>query len=114
MTTDTDDPTVYETDPDFRAAPWRPVPSDLEQAKEAARDDPTLEEFVGLLLAIPDVGVGVWYDDEPWCETMVMVSHIDSTYVSDALTIARRAGWELEGVTFERDRLEFVRRGERA
>lgn len=100
------------TDPEFRAAPWRPVPSLWEQALEAARDDPDLQALTNLLYSLPGVYVYVDGEDERWRETTIFVS-VDGparSNTDDVLRICRRAGWELRDVTWERERLEFVRR----
>ncbi len=98
-----------QTDPEFRQAPWRPVPSRIEQALEAARDDPSECEFITMLCSLECGYVDVNGQNESWRPTCVMISHVPSSRTGDVIRIARRAGWELEDVTFERDRLEFRR-----
>ncbi|WP_337653253.1 hypothetical protein [Halomontanus rarus] len=95
------------TDPEFRQAPWRPVPSRIEQALEAARDDPSECEFINMLCSLEVGFVDVSGRDEDWRPTSVSVSGVASARTGDVVTIARRAGWELTGVTFERERLTF-------
>lgn len=104
---------VYPTKPDTKLFPWKRTPSKIEQALEAANDDPTMQEFVNMLYSIDGVSVFVDGDDEDWRPTEVMVECIDKSMQSDRatrdlLTIARRAGWQLHSVTFgSRKRLTF-------
>lgn len=113
--TETDTPETFRTDPEFSAAPWRPVPTLWDQALEAARDDPDERAFIALLASLPDCFVAAWDDDTTWASTVVTVALDGDTAryrTGDVLTIARRAGWRLADVTWERDRLEFEPRGE--
>lgn len=111
MTTETDDPTVYETDPEARLYRWKRTPSQIEQALEAARDVTTTREFVNILCSL-GFSVQIHGDEKPWFPTTAWVVGVPDGRVSDVITIARRAGWTLEDVTWELERLEFRKRGE--
>lgn len=105
--TDDDGGGVFETGIEFRATPWRPAPNTWEQALEAARDDPTLQEFANMLCSL-DGYVDVIGEDEGFRETVVMIEGVPSNRTSDLLTIGRRAGWQVDSITWERNRVSFV------
>ena len=113
MTTHTDTTDVYPTEPDTKLFSWKPAPTKLEQALEAANDDPTMQEFVNMLCLLDGLFVHVDGRDEDWRPTEVMVECVDKTWqcdraTNDLLTLARRAGWRLESVSFgTRKRLTF-------
>jgi len=101
---------VYRVDPAHRQTPWRPTPSILEQALEAANDDPALTELTGMLLDLPMVwGVTVDGDDERWRPTAIAVRLEDDhgTGTGAVIRLMRRAGWEPTSVCFSRNRLTF-------
>lgn len=114
MTTNTDDSSVYDTEPDTKLFTWKQTPSQIEQALEAANDDPTMKEYVNMLCSIDGLSVLVDGEDEDWRPTEVIVECLDKSMQSsratrDILTISRRAGWQLHSVTFgTRKRLTFV------
>ena len=108
------DTRVYRTEPETKLYPWKRTPSKIEQALEAANDDPTMQEFVNMLCSLDGISVLVDGDDEDWRPTEVMVEIHDKTMqcdraTRDLLTIARRAGWKVHSVSFGvRKRLTFV------
>jgi len=91
-------------------------PSPIEQAKEAAFDDPTRRELTNMLYGLSySVSVLVDGEDESWRPTTITVEFDREDYgrgTGDVLTIMRRAGWELQSVTFGRPQLHFERAGE--
>lgn len=104
---------VVAVEPAFRATPWRRTPSLWQQALEAAHDGPTLRELASMLYSLSGLYVDIWHEDDPYFETVVTVDCCDGAEnrVDDVLTLMRRAGWELEDVTWERQRLAFTRVG---
>jgi len=112
VTSESDDRSVYRVEPAHRQTPWRPTPSILEQALEAAHDEPTLTELTGMLLDLPMVwgvtadGDG---DGERWRPATIMVNLEDDhgTGTGDVIRLMRRAGWEPTSVCFSRNRLTF-------
>lgn len=105
--------TVYPTDPDTKLFTWKAAPSNLEQALEAANDDPTRQELVNMLCSLGGLYTHVDGTDEDWRPTTIAVECIDKTWQSDRatgdlLSLMRRAGWRLESVSFGvRKRLSF-------
>jgi hypothetical protein len=88
-------------------------PSVIEQAKEAARDDPSRRELTNLLYDLPGVHeVLVDGEREYWRQVTMTVGFSDSTgrMTSDVATIMQRAGWQFAGATFSLERLRFTRR----
>lgn|GEM_PF-2245916 len=115
VASESDDRPVYSVEPAHRQTPWRPIPSQLEQALEAARDDPTLTELTGMLLDLPMVWhVTVDGDDERWRPTTIMVNLEDDhgRGTDDVIRLMRRAGWVPTSVCFSRNRLTFEVIGE--
>lgn len=84
-------------------------PSQIQQAKEAARDDPRPNELANLLCSLRTVSAHVAGDPVDHHAPMLVVDvasqGIDRT--DDVLAICRRAGWRLEGLTWERRTLRF-------
>lgn len=86
-------------------------PTAYEQAKEAAFDDPTRQELTNMLYDLPSVvGCMVDGEDEDWRPTRIIIEYRRGDYgrdTDDLLTIMRRAGWQLQAVTFGRPQLHF-------
>ncbi|PGF14244.1 hypothetical protein CP556_24885 [Natrinema sp. CBA1119] len=107
------DRSVHQTDPDTKLFFWKPAPSTLEQALEAANDDPTRQELVNMLCSLGGLHVHVDGTDEDWRPTTIDIGCVDPTWqcdtaTNDLLTLMRRAGWRLESVSFgARKRLTF-------
>ncbi|PCR88646.1 hypothetical protein [Natrinema ejinorense] len=112
--TESDDRPVYPLEPTTKLFTWKPAPSKLEQALEAANDDPTMQELVNMLCSLEGLFVHVDGADEGWRPTTIEIECLEETWQShtatnDLLTLMRRAGWRLEGVTFgARKRLTFA------
>ena len=98
--------TRIRTSPEFRLPRWRSTPTLFEQALEAARDDPDQDEFVRLLARLPGVEIVTVEDheDRPWLPPQITVScsGLPDSRTNDVLTIARRAGWDVADLTWER------------
>ncbi|SDL09636.1 hypothetical protein [Natronorubrum texcoconense] len=96
---------VYPTEPETRLYPWQSAPSQIEQALEAARDDPSEREFIHMLHSIDGVWAIVDGHDERWRPTQITIECHDkamksSSATRDLITLARRAGWQLVSVGF--------------
>ena len=91
------------------------APNIYQQAREAARDDPTMTELLNMLHDLPHVfGVGVDGDDEDWRPTIVRINFDDEMGrgTSQVLDIMHIAGWRPAGVCFTaRNRITFKRSG---
>ena len=74
MTTNTDTSDVYPTEPEMKLFSWKPAPTKLEQALDAANDDPTFREFVNMLSSLEELFVHVDGRDEDWWPTEVRSS----------------------------------------
>jgi len=116
MTSNTDDRSVYPPQSATKLYTWKPAPSELEQALEAANDDSTRRELVNMLCSLEGLFVHVDGTDEQWRPTTIELECLDKTWQCDAatrdlLTLMRRAGWRLESVSFgTRKRLSFRER----
>ena len=99
---------VHPTDPATRLYPWQAAPSQLEQALEAARDDPSLTDLTGMLLDCPQVAhVMVDGDDERWRPTTIAVCFAGDRGTADVLSLMARAGWRPRSACFSRERITF-------
>lgn len=113
MTSHTDDRSVYPTEPETKLFSWKPAPSTLEQALEAANDDPTRRELTNMLCSLGGLHIHVDGTNDEWRPTTIEIECLDKTWQSDRatgdlLTLMRRAGWRLESVCFgARKRLSF-------
>lgn len=89
-------------------------PNVVDQALEAAQDDPTRIELTGMLTDIPWVSsVGVEHEDEPLLPTLIVVRFKDrhGTGTEVVMKLMRRAGWKTNSVCFSRERLTFIETG---
>lgn len=90
-------------------------PNPYEQAKEAARDDPSQTELANMVCGLPGVcELLVDGDEEDWRPTTITVGFTDDAgrETTDVTSIMTRAGWRVEGATFAPyNRLRYVERG---
>lgn len=101
---------VHRTEPVTKLYPWQSAPSTLDQALEAANDDPSITQLVGMLCDLECLyGVGVDGEDDEWRPTTISVNFDDrhGSGTSDVIKIMRRAGWEPVSTCFSRNRITF-------
>ena len=97
--------TVVEVAPERR--PWRGLPpTPLQQAKEAARDNPSLSELADILLAVDGVTAHLYRADDPLEQSLLTVTLLDSSVATrDVITVVERAGWTVDDVIWSRQEL---------
>lgn len=86
-------------------------PDLVEQALEAAQDDPSRNELVSMLDDIPWVSyVQVDHHDLREAPTLISVHFTEhhGTGTGPVVRIMRRAGWKTNSVCFSMDRITFI------
>lgn len=86
-------------------------PNAVDQALEAAKDDPNRIDLMGMLMDIPWVSsVGCEHEDEPLLPTLIVVRFKDrhGSGTEIVMKLMRRAGWKTNSVCFSRERLTFI------
>lgn len=88
-------------------------PPQIEQAKEAVRDDPNLRDLKNIVYGLDGV-TELFADgeDEDWRPTVITIGFEDYDRTSDVVDIMAIAGWRVERVVFTYQRIEFIRRGD--
>lgn len=90
------------------------IPTKTEQAKERARDDIERQELANLLYDLPGAyEVLLDGEHEDWRPTEITVGCENYRATGDVAEIMAIAGWRVDRVVFQYNRIEFVERGTR-